>query len=110
MGNAYVFSLKTDGQSFQTAVNAKLGYPKAGVNAGGGVHCSVAEATTQRESDLLQHPTLTLFAHFESPAVDGVLPSVKASIPTVTVGAPVALDNTWVGANVIVSASASLPV
>jgi hypothetical protein len=55
---AYVFSSMVDATSFSASMDARLGYPKAGVNIGPGLHASIAEGTTLRHGEVVQHPTL----------------------------------------------------
>lgn len=92
---AYIFALQTDAQSFQAKCDQVLGYPKPGVDIGGGTHVPPAESVTTHEADVRKHPTLSQWAHQSTPNVDGALATVKAGLPGLTVTAPVTLDSTW---------------
>lgn len=99
--SSIVFTLQSDAQSFASAVDAKLGYPRAGVNVGGGIHGP--SVTTQRHSDVLQHPTLPQWAFLAYDATaQGVVNASVNPVPVPATGTIVAsLDASWVGATVL---------
>lgn len=76
-------------QAFSAAINAKVGYPSDGVNIGGGIHASAAEARTLRHADIIAHPTLPQWAYPQDPVEIGaaVALPVNATVQT--------LDASW---------------
>jgi hypothetical protein len=94
-GNWYVTSTQANASSWASTVDTAQGYPKAGVNIGGGQHCSVAEGTTKHYGPSLQHPTLQLWAYISDSTTVPLLVGATA-LPV-----PAALDSTWVGATAV---------
>jgi len=93
--NAFIFVAATDAQSTQSDCDTRLGYPKPGVDIGGGVHVPPAQSSTVHEAPVLKHRTLTQWAFLSTPNVQAILPTVKADLPAVTIGTATALDATW---------------
>lgn len=63
-----VCSTQAAAQALSDAVDAALGYPRAGVDIGGGVHAPASQSVTARYSYIIQHPTQPLWGYM----VDGV--------------------------------------
>jgi hypothetical protein len=93
-GSFYVLAIEATAASLQASVDAEQGYPKAGVNVGGGIHMS-GPFVTQTHAFPLQHPTLAEWAY---PADGVTVPIVGA---TIGLPAPSALDATWIGATAV---------
>jgi hypothetical protein len=53
---AVVFATQAAANGFSAAVDARLGYPKAGVNVGPGVHAPPNESVTVRHGGVTKHP------------------------------------------------------
>lgn len=103
--SSIVFTSQSDANSFAAAVDAKLGYPRTGVNVGGGVHGP--NVTTQRHSDVLPHPTLPQWAYVAYDATaQGVVNAAVNPVPIPVTGTVVAaLDSTWSPAPVVTGAA-----
>lgn len=87
--SAIVFTQQSDADAYSAAVDAKLGYPRPGVDMGGGLHAPPAQGATTRYGGVQKHPTLTLWAYPNDPAV-------AAAAIALPVGATVqVLDATW---------------
>lgn len=54
---AIVFPDRASFDAYSAKVDAALGYPKAGVDVGGGVHALPSQSVTQRWADPIEHPT-----------------------------------------------------
>jgi hypothetical protein len=52
----------SDANTYRAATDTAAGYPKDGINIGGGIHASVAEGRTYHQANVLPHPTLALAA------------------------------------------------
>lgn len=92
---AIVCLAQSDADTYSAAVDAKLGYPKPGVNIGGGIHVPPAQSVTTRYADVQKHPTLAQWSYPDDAAVIGA----AIALP---VGATVqALDATWAPAVVV---------
>jgi hypothetical protein len=93
-GSYYVTPIQATALAWAASVDTAQGYPKAGVDIGGGVHVPPAQSLTVRYAGIYQHPTLPLWAYLSdaitSPAITSLLPPI-----------PVALDATWAGATVL---------
>lgn len=92
--NAYTFAALATAQSAQSTVDVARGYPKAGVNVGGGIHVSPLFVTVTHDH-VYQHPTLSLWAYV-SDAVTSVALAAFGGLPVAA-----ALDVTWVGMTVV---------
>lgn len=55
-------------QALQNRVDQALGYPKAGVNVGGGVHVAPELSQTTTHAPVVQHPNLAQYSYW----IDGV--------------------------------------
>jgi len=89
--DAYVFASQAAAQACADAVDAQLGYPKAGTNVGSGVHVAPA-FVTQTYQTVIAHPTLALWA-YPSDAVNG--PALAANAITLSLPTVQTLDATW---------------
>lgn len=79
-----------DAATFQSGVNVKLGYPKPGLNIGGGFHAPPEQTVTTSYTGIMQHPTLLQWACVPDDAL------VQAQSVALPVGAVAAtLDTTW---------------
>lgn len=100
--NAYIFSTQAGAQACQTQVDAALGYPKAGVEVGGGIHVKDPNTggpfVTQTYNNVLKHPTLAEWAYPTDATATAILApnAVALGLP-----APTALDSTWTGATAL---------
>ncbi len=98
--NSIVCLLQSDADGYSSAIDAKLGYPKPGVDIGGGIHAPPAQSVTVRYGAVQKHPTLALWAYPDDAAV------VAAAI-ALPIGAVVqVLDATWIPASAMVAAQA----
>jgi hypothetical protein len=101
--NAYIFSTQAGAQACQTAVDSALGYPKVGIEVGGGIHVKDPNTggpfVTQTYAQVLKHPTLPQYAYPADATSTGILSpnAVSLGLP-----APTALDATWNGATALV--------
>lgn len=84
---------QTDALALQAALDTQLGYPRAGVNVGGGVHVPPAQAVTTHAAVPFKHPVSTLWAVQESPEISSVVGGPVA-IP-IGATAHTSLDGTW---------------
>lgn len=57
-----VFIDKKNAESLRAEIDAKLGYPKDGVNVGGGIHVSVEQGRTLHAYPIVEHPKLQIYA------------------------------------------------
>jgi hypothetical protein len=85
-GLVYLSQAPADAQS--ASVDAALGYPRDGVDIGGGVHCTPAQSRTVRHAQVIQHPTLAQWAY----PIDAVNSPV---INPVVLATAVVLDTSW---------------
>lgn len=86
---AIVCLAQSDADTYSAAIDAKLGYPKPGVDIGGGIHVPPAQSVTVRYGLVQKHPTLAQWAYPDDAAVIGA----AIALP---VGATVQLlDATW---------------
>lgn len=88
--NAIIFLSQAAADTASAAYDARLGYPKPGVDVGGGRHAAPTVSVTIRASDVLKHPTLPQWAYPES---DEVV-SARAVVG-LRGGVEQALDTTW---------------
>ena len=90
---AYVLpTLAAATTSLQPAVDAAMGYPRAGLDIGGGIHVPAAQSVTQTYFSPIKHPTLSEWAYVYDSEVAGIVGpnAVGWGLP-----APVTLDATW---------------
>jgi hypothetical protein len=99
----YIMSTQPKAQAIAGPVNTVIGYPIHGVDIGGGIHCLPSQSDTTHYADVLQHPTLALWAYPADPIVVHI---VGPNAVTLGLPAPAALDATWAGATVVGGASA----
>ena len=88
----YVFTDQTKANALPPIVDARQGYPKAGVNVGGGIHVTPT-FVTQTYAQVLANPTTGTSWAYPADAV--VVPVVGPSAITLGLPAPAALDATW---------------
>ena len=60
-------------------LDAALGYPKAGLDFGDGIHAPPGQTVTLTYTFVFKHPTLASYALFHDPAVGAMLAFVVAS-------------------------------
>lgn len=93
--NAYVFASLPAAQACVPVVDAAQGYPKAGVEVGGGLHVKDAGGgpfVTQTYWVPLKHPTLAQWAYL----ADGVTtPLLAPNAVALGLPVPISLDATW---------------
>lgn len=92
-----VFSVQTDATRLQRAVDGLLGYPRDGVDVGGGRHVSPT-FRTERHNTVLPHPTLPSWAVIVDGAVesvDGLSRTIDGTLTSVDTALAVTLDATW---------------
>lgn len=65
-----VFTVQADANSYASQCDAALGYPRTGVNIGGGQH-GPSTSTTKRQK-VLTHPTLPLWAYLAAPDIQAL--------------------------------------
>lgn len=85
-----VFLSQAAADAAGTAYDVRLGYPRAGVDVGAGLHAPPATSATLRAADVLKHPTLPQWAYQES---DEIL-SARAVVG-LRGGVEQVLDATW---------------
>jgi hypothetical protein len=81
MANGYAFALQASAQALVAPVDTALGYPKAGVDVGSGIHVPPAQSRTQTYAQ----PSL-VSAQWWYPADTNTLPVLTPL--TVTLGLP----------------------
>jgi hypothetical protein len=89
---AYVFPTLAAAQACIPIVDASLGYPKAGVNVGGGIHVSPLFVTLTYAT-VLAHPTLPEFAY---PADAVSTPILVPKTAQLGLPATTQLDTSWI--------------
>jgi hypothetical protein len=89
--NAYVYATQLAAQACGTAVDTSVGYPKAGINVGGGIHVT-PPFVTQTHFVAFKHPTLTEWAYLSDSVTDPILQAqaIALALPIATT-----LDSTW---------------
>lgn len=90
--NGYVFPSVTgqaSASALQSAVDAQLGLPKAGVNVGGGIHVTPLFVTLTYAQPI-QNKSSLQWAYLADPTTQAALAAAAVAAP-----APVALDATW---------------
>lgn len=95
----YVFSLQATALTFRSNVDSLCGYPKPGVDIGGGIHVPPAQSVTVHAHMVLPHPTLAEWAHLISAEVSAVAAQAATASATV-LPAVTTLDATWFPASV----------
>lgn len=86
---AAVFVTRADADAYSAAVDARLGYPKPGIDVGGGKHVPPPQSATARYGDVQKHPTLAQWAYPSDPVVT----AAAVALPGGAVVQP--LDATW---------------
>lgn len=71
--NAYVTASQATATSWQGTVDGNMGYPKAGVDIGGGVHAPPDQSVTTTYAVPFKHPVLSQWAYLSDAVTDGVL-------------------------------------
>ena len=96
MALAYTFADLATATTFRNALDVQLGYPKPGIDVGGGVHAPPAQSVTPHYAGVLKHPTLATCAILSDATIT---PVVTAAANALAVAVPVstALDGTWTG-------------
>lgn len=95
---ALVFADEISADRFMRACSFLLGYPKDGVNVGGGRHVDAATGRTYRHAQWFKHPTLPSWAHPTDPVIDGLnsrSTTIDGQLITVNTALAVTLDGTW---------------
>lgn len=90
---AYVFGTQAGAQAISDAVDLALGYPKVCVEVGGGIHYkdpnNGGPASTLTWDQIIEHPTLALWAYPASPQAAAILTG-RIGLPV-----PILLTNDW---------------
>lgn len=87
----------TDANKYQSDVDAAQGYPKDGIDIGGGIHASKAESRTYHQANVMKHPVNAVWAYLDDTTIGDAKGVAKPVGATVQV-----LDATWFPAAVIV--------
>lgn len=93
MTTAIIFPTKPEADAYSAKVDTAFGYPKPGVDIGGGIHAPAALSVTTRQADVLEKPTKDAYAY----PVDA---ASLAKEPAPAGKPPVTLDASWDGAKV----------
>lgn len=88
---AVVFSDKTSADAIQAKIDAAYGYPRDGVDIGGGIHVHPSLSRTLHAQAVIAHPDGKQFAA----VTDDVDSSKLAAQDKTAVDAAVTLDATW---------------
>lgn len=92
---ALVFTVQADANGYSAAVDAKLGYPKPGVDIGGGIHVPPAQSVTVRYGNVFPHPTLPQWMYPDNPTQPSVEPNVTKQVPVPVTASEQTIDATW---------------
>jgi len=87
-----VFTVLADANVFASSADSRLGYPKNGVDVGGGVHVSTAQGRTFQHAAVVKHPTLSLWRYPWDAVVQG---EVGKGLTVPVTATPTVLDATW---------------
>lgn len=92
--SAYVYALQADALAVQAKVDSLAGYPKPGIDVGGGLHVAPAKSVSTHAANVLSNLGGTAWALISCSEVDANV--AAASLATaVALTAKVALDTTW---------------
>jgi len=80
-----------DATAYRAATDAAAGYPRDGVDIGGGIHASVVQSRTFHQGNVLPHPTLALAAVIPWDATMIALAVAPPAGATVQI-----MDATWI--------------
>lgn len=83
---------QADAIALQAAVDAQLGYPKNGVDVGGGLHVPAAQSRTTTAAAPMQKAASVIWG---LPIGSDMVAVIGAAVPLPGGAAVVALDNTW---------------
>lgn len=75
---AVVFTALAAATRVRDRIDQLLGYPKAGVDHGGGRHAPPARTATSSWSDVKKHPTLSRWRVLVKPAIAARLATIRA--------------------------------
>lgn len=98
---AYIFASLAAAQACAPVVDAAQGYPRAGVEVGGGAHVkdvSGGPFVTATYAQPIKHPTLAQWAYLADAVTT---PALAPQAATLGLPAPVPLDATWTPTAVI---------
>lgn len=87
---ALVCVTQIDANKYQSDVDVAQGYPKDGVDIGGGVHASKAESRTYHQAIVMKHPTTSSWAYLDDTTIGDAKGVVKPPGSMMQV-----LDATW---------------
>lgn len=91
---ALVFATQAEADAYAAKVDAAYGYPKPGVNVGGGIHVPAEQSRTLRHDNVLEKPvTKDAWAYPVDAAVLAKEPAPAGKTATT-------LDASWDGAKV----------
>lgn len=94
MTQAYVWTTQATALTAQSTLDTDAGYPKAGVDIGGGIHAPPSQSITAHYQAVWQHPTLLEWAIMIDGTVSANAVSLSAAIGT-ALPVPTTLDATW---------------
>jgi hypothetical protein len=86
---AIVFTDEAETRAYATQVDAAMGYPRDGVDVGGGIHVPLEMGRTMSHADLRVHPVLRQWAY---PVDD---PEVLRRVPAPEGRTPIDLPADW---------------
>lgn len=88
----YLFATADAAFAVAIRVNEAGGYPRAGIDVGGGIHAPAAQTKTTGYADVLKHPTLAQWSYPADPFVKSVVGPTAVSLGAIDAGP---LDPTW---------------
>jgi len=92
-----------DATLYQAAIDVKQGYPRDGVDIGGGIHASKAEGRTYHQAGTLKHPTLSTAAYLDDTALGDDTQGGKQAVAKPLGSAVAMLTPDWFPAVVVVA-------
>lgn len=109
---ALVFATSADAKAVAAQIDTQMGYPRPGVDVGGGVHVPPTASVTRRYADVMASGDKSQYAVLCDEKLAPVLAAVKGAVKSVAVPDPVevAMDDTWtVGAAAAVAVKGDAP-
>lgn len=84
-----------DATKYQTDIDTKQGYPRDGVNIGGGIHASAAEGRTYHQAGVLPNPKDATAAYLDDTAVGDDTTGGKQAVAKPAGSVVTQLDAAW---------------